>query len=108
VLEMLREEETLSQIAARHKIHPNLLQKWKRTAADGLLVVHKDKRADLDSLAEQLGTKHLSFASADRLKRYLGLAPGNDNTATLILSYDDILRFVTGQGNPARHITVRG
>ena len=83
----------------------------------------------------------ISFASADRLKRYLGLAQGevtplgvlndanhevtvvfdqdlkgkdhlgvhpNDNTATLILSYDNILRFVTGQGNPVRHITVRG
>jgi Ala-tRNA(Pro) deacylase len=38
---------------------------------------------------------------------HLGVHP-NDNTATLILSYDDILTFVTGQGNPVRHITVRG
>lgn len=113
----------------------------KKKPSHWLVVVHKDKRADLDSLAEQLGTKHLSFASADRLKRYLGLAQGevtplgvlndanhevtvvfdqdlkgkehlgvhpNDNTATLILSCDDILKFVTGQGNPVRHITVRG
>ena len=113
----------------------------KKKPSHWLVVVHKDKRADLDSLAEQLGTKHLSFASADRLKRYLGLSQGevtplgvlndvnhevtvvfdrdiignmhlgvhpNDNTATLILSFDDILKVVKQNGNPVRYITVPG
>lgn len=48
----------------------------KKKPSHWLVVLHKDKRANLDSLAEQLGTKHLSFASADRLKKYLGLAQG--------------------------------
>lgn len=105
-----------------------------------LVVLHKDKRADLDSLADQLGTKHLSFASADRLKRYLGLAQGevtplgvlndtdravtvafdsdlkgldrigvhpNDNTATLYISFADVLRFITEGGNVVKYVTAR-
>ena len=108
-------EELLSQLA------PLL-------AADGI---------DLDNLAEQLGTKHLSFASADRLKKYLGLAQGevtplgvlndaahevivvfdkdlvgrerlgvhpNDNSATLLLSFGDIKRFVEQNGNTVRYV----
>jgi putative transposase len=52
VLEMLREEETLSQIAAKHKIHPNLLQRWKKTAAEGLPGLFSDPRR---KSAEDLG-----------------------------------------------------
>lgn len=103
-----------------------------------LVVLPKDIRADLDGLAEQLGSKHLSFASENRLKTYLGLGQGevtplgvlndagssvtvvfdrelkgrkylgvhpNDNTATLILSFDDILKFVSEQGNPVKYVT---
>jgi transposase-like protein len=29
VIEILREEKTLSEIAAEHEIHPNLLSRWK-------------------------------------------------------------------------------
>ncbi len=112
----------------------------KKKATHWLVVVHKEKRADLDSLAEQLNTKHLSFASAERLKKHLGLSPGEvtplgvindverkvivvfdndlvgreylgvhpgDNSATLILSFEDILRFVKENGNPVRYVTVR-
>jgi len=44
VLELLREEETLSQIAARHKIHHTVLQNWKRTVTDGLSGLFADPR----------------------------------------------------------------
>ena len=112
----------------------------KKKPSHWLVVVHKDKRADLDSLADQLGTKHLSFASADRLKRYLGLAQGevtplgvlndanhevtvvfdqdlkglehlgvhpNDNSATLLLSFEDIRRFVEQNGNTVQYVTLK-
>ncbi|MGI6783035.1 MAG: transposase [Aminivibrio sp.] len=36
VLELLREEETVSQIAAKHKIHHSILRKWKNTVTEGL------------------------------------------------------------------------
>ena len=35
-LEALRGDQTLSQIAARHKLHPNQISQWKRQALDGL------------------------------------------------------------------------
>lgn len=112
----------------------------KKKATHWLVVLHKDKRADLNSLAEQLNTKHLSFASAERLAKYLGLSQGevtplgilndaekkvivvfdndlpgreylgvhpNDNSATLILSFDDILRVVKERGNLVRYVTIR-
>ena len=44
VLEMLREEETLSQIAARHKIHHTVLQNWKKTVTEGLPDLFADPR----------------------------------------------------------------
>ena len=44
VLEMLREEETLSQIAARHKIHHTVLQNWKKTVTEGLPGLFADPR----------------------------------------------------------------
>lgn len=37
-------------------------------------------------------------------RKYLGVHP-NDNTATLILSFDDILKFVSEQGNPVKYVT---
>ncbi|MFK7872462.1 MAG: prolyl-tRNA synthetase associated domain-containing protein [Oligoflexales bacterium] len=49
------------------------------------LVVQKDtERADLKALAVQLRCKKLSFASPERLKRYLGLEPGSVGFLALI------------------------
>ncbi|SRR5258707_13244181 len=49
VLELLKEEDTLPQIASRHGIHPNLLRKWKAQALEGLPNLfandEQDKRA---------------------------------------------------------------
>jgi putative transposase len=66
VLEVLKEAETLSQIASRHGVHPNLLRKWKAQALEGLSQVfaddEKDKRAleaehqrQLDELYGEIG-----------------------------------------------------
>lgn len=41
-----------------------------------LVVLAGEKRADLKALARQLGSTALSFASAERLQRYLGLSQG--------------------------------
>jgi Ala-tRNA(Pro) deacylase len=42
-----------------------------------LVVLPKDKKVDLRSLRERLGTTQLSFASEDRLAKYLGLTKGS-------------------------------
>lgn len=41
-----------------------------------LVVVRADKRVDLKEVAQAAGEDRLSFASAERLMKHLGLAPG--------------------------------
>ncbi len=61
-----------------------------------LVIVGKDKRVDLKSLAARLGADRLSFASADRLMKHLGLTPGavspfgliNDRARAVIVVLD--------------------
>ena len=36
VLEALRGDRTVQEIAARHQVHPNQVSTWKRQAVDGL------------------------------------------------------------------------
>ena len=44
VLELLREEDTISQIASKYEVHPNLLNKWRKAAIEGLPELLSDKR----------------------------------------------------------------
>ena len=46
VLELLKEEDTLAQVAARHGVHPNLLRKWKAQALEGLPGLFSDDDRD--------------------------------------------------------------
>jgi Ala-tRNA(Pro) deacylase len=96
-----------------------------------LVVVCGDKRVDLKALAGVIGSSRLSFASDERLMKYLGLMPGhvgpfglmhdaekavttvldkdmsgkprisfhpNDNAATVIISYEDLLKYLNHIG----------
>jgi len=84
VLDLLKEEETLAQIAARHGVHPNLLRKWRAQALDGLPNLftddEQDKRAlesehqrQLDDLYGEIGRLTTQLAW---LKKKSGLEPG--------------------------------
>jgi putative transposase len=41
-MEMLKEELTVSQIAARYSVHQSMLHKWKKTALDGFSELFAD------------------------------------------------------------------
>ncbi len=46
VQELLKEEKTLTQLAAEHQVHPNQLREWKKTALEGLpSLFETDKKA---------------------------------------------------------------
>lgn len=46
VEELLKEDKSLTQLAAEHKVHPNQLREWKKTALDGLpSLFEADKKA---------------------------------------------------------------
>jgi putative transposase len=44
VIELLREEETISQIAAKYEIHPNQLTRWRKSVVEGIPELVADKR----------------------------------------------------------------
>ena len=84
VLELLKEEETLPQIASRQGVHPNLLRKWKALALAGLPNLFTDDEQDkqalesehqrqLDELYGEIGRLTTQLAW---LKKKSGLEPG--------------------------------
>jgi transposase-like protein len=54
VLEILKEEKTISEIAAQYGIHPNQLARWKKEAINGLTEVLEDGRRKGDQEKEAL------------------------------------------------------
>ncbi len=68
VLEVLKEDETLSEIAQRYKVHTNMLTRWKqeffeysqgafkrgKSKTEKELKSEKEKAADLEKLVGQL------------------------------------------------------
>ena len=51
-LEALAGEATLSELAARHRVHPNLITKWKRQAGEGLVDIFSGKKLGRDASQE--------------------------------------------------------
>ena len=47
-LEALKGDQTLAELAARYKVHPNLITKWKRQAGEGLVGIFSGKSASQD------------------------------------------------------------
>lgn len=104
------------------------------------IVVGHDKSVDLKKLKSLLNVSHLSFASPEQLKKYLGVEPGsvsilglvNDsdhvvnvvfdvplqgkvlqchplvNTATLVINFQDIERFLQLTGHSYQFLDIPG
>ncbi len=55
VLELLKEETSLSELASRHGIHPNQLREWRRVALEGLPQVfeHGAQQQQLERAAHE-------------------------------------------------------
>ena len=49
VLELLKEEKTIAQLAAEYKVHPNVLRDWRTLAVQHLAALF-DKHDDVASL----------------------------------------------------------
>lgn len=50
VLEILKEEKTISQLASEHGIHPNQLYKWKNQVLENLPYVFPDGNRNLQTV----------------------------------------------------------
>jgi len=71
------EEMDAAGISARGGVCKNLFLRDAKGKQHYLVVVPEEKRVDLASLAERLDSTKLSFASAERLDKYLGVAQGS-------------------------------
>ena len=65
-----------------------------------LVVALEDRAIDLKRLGEALGAGRLSFGSAERLKRHLGVEPGSVTPLALINDEARAVRLVLDRGLP--------
>ena len=119
----------------------NLFLRDQKGKRHFLVVVGAHKRVNIKALPAALGSSRLSFGSAGRLKKYLGVEPGavtllaifNDpdhvvevfmdqalweseafnfhplvNTSTLVISRQNIERFVEATGHAIKIVDVPG
>ncbi len=63
-----------------------------------LLVCREDRALDLHALAARIGAKHLSFGSAERLMRHLGVIPGAVSPFAVINDTERAVRVVLDRG----------
>jgi Ala-tRNA(Pro) deacylase len=86
----------------------NLFLYDKKTNKPLLVVVSDEKQVDLKKLKSLLSLSNLSFASAERLKHYLGVEPGsvtilglaNDTNNAVAVIFDTTLKNKTLQCHP--------
>lgn len=86
-------DEGLEHWAGIDAVHcKNLFLRNQKGTRHYLVILSVTKRADLRLVAEQVGDGKLSFASADRLLRYLGVTPGSVSPFGLIHDVDHHVR----------------
>lgn len=57
VLEILKEEKSISELASEYNIHPNQLGRWKREALDNFHQLFRDGRKDTKKMKNEYETK---------------------------------------------------
>ena len=86
-------DEGLEHWAGIDAVHcKNLFLRNQKGTRHYLVILSVTKRADLRMVADQVGDGKLSFASADRLLRYLGVTPGSVSPFGLIHDADHHVR----------------
>ena len=70
----------------------NLFLRNQKGTRHYLVILAATKRADLRAVADQIGDGKLSFASADRLMKYLGVTPGSVSPFGLIYDQNQHVR----------------
>lgn len=73
VLEVLKEEQTLTQIASAHRVHPNQIGQWKKRAVEGLALLFTDQKQTVRELqSEHEERVNALYADIGRLTTQLG------------------------------------
>ena len=93
-------------ITEKGDVCKNLFLRDEKGKRHFLVVLEKDKKADLKNIQKQLGCTRLSFASAERLDKYLKLEKGevtplgviNDKDCAVEVVFDNDLKGKTRLG----------
>lgn len=80
------------------EIAKNLFLRDAKGKRHFLVVLRKDRKADLGALAEKLGTSRLSFGSEDRLRKHLNLEKGAVSPFGLLNNADKTVELVLDGG----------
>ena len=76
-LEAIRGEQTISELAARHGIHPNLITNWKRQATNGLASVFDGKTVEREQVRDaELKDLHAKIGQLVVERDFLAKASG--------------------------------
>jgi len=57
VVEVLREELSINEIAAKYELNPNLVRRWKSEAIDNMATVFEDKNKKANKLKKEYEKK---------------------------------------------------
>ena len=77
LLEALAGEAPLAELSARHKVHPNLITKWKRQAGEGMEAVFSGKQVRRDaSHAAEIKELHAKIGELTVERDFLSKAFG--------------------------------
>ena len=85
-------------LTAKGEVCKNLFLRDAKGRRHFLVVVPGEARADLRALAAQLESSKLSFASAERLEKYLGLKPGEVTPLGVLNDADAAVEVVFDRG----------
>ena len=76
-LEALKGEQTLSELAARFDLHPNMIAQWKRQAVEGMAEVFSSKGSKRKEVGEtQIKELHAKIGQLTIERDFLAKASG--------------------------------
>jgi len=76
-LEALKGEQTLSELATRFDLHPNMIAQWKRQATEGMAGVFSSKTARREEVGEaQIKDLHAKIGQLTIERDFLAKASG--------------------------------
>jgi Ala-tRNA(Pro) deacylase len=90
----IEEIDSIVDISEARWIAKNLFLRDANGKRHFLVVIDKDKKADLKEIRRQLSASNLSFASEDRLMKYMGLTKGSVTPLGILNDKDHAVEVV--------------